>query len=439
LVIARTLDLLRRTAKSKFVHNVAVLTTGTVGAQVVNMAFSPVLTRLYGPEAFGLLGTFMAVAAVVAPVAALTYPIAIVLPRTDEDAKGLAWLSLYIALTMAALVALVLLLAGDRLVDRLQVQAIRPFIWLMPLVIVFSAWYQIRQQWLIRKKQFRIAARVAVLQALIVNGVKSGAGLFKPLAAVLIVLYTFGQALHALMLAIGGGKAEPRNRDAEKPSPKTPLRQLAKKHGDFPLYRAPQVFINAVSQSLPVLMLAALFGPASAGFYTICKKVLSMPSHLIGKSVADVFYPRINDAARNGENLTRLILKATLSLGIVGFVPFAVVVAFGPRRVGVVFGEEGAVAGEYARWLAVWMFPAFMNRPSVAAMPVLRLQGFFLIYEIVSVVMRVIALMVGFYLFKNDVTAISLFSLAGLILNASLIVATVLRSRFIRGHPEPSS
>ena len=71
----------KQLGQSKFVRNVAIVATGTAGAQAITMAFAPIITRIYGPEAFGLLGTFMAILAVLTPVAALTYPIAIVLPR----------------------------------------------------------------------------------------------------------------------------------------------------------------------------------------------------------------------------------------------------------------------------------------------------------------------------------------------------------------------
>jgi O-antigen/teichoic acid export membrane protein len=179
-------------------------------------------------------------------------------------------------------------------------------------------------------------------------------------------------------------------------------------------------------------MLAAFFGPASAGFYALCKRLLGIPSQLIGKSVSDVFYPRITEAAHNGENITFLILKATLLLAAVGFVPFALVVAFGPWVFGFIFGSEWVQAGEYARWLALWMFFAFINRPSVASIPVLRLQGLFLIYEIFSVILRILLLGIGFYLFHDEILAILLFSLAGVFLNFSLVVLTCYSDRLVK-------
>ena len=75
------LDVLR----CEFVRNVAIVASGTVAAEAITMVYSPVLTRMYGPEAFGLLGVFVALLSIMTPIAALTYPIAIVL--ADKDAE----------------------------------------------------------------------------------------------------------------------------------------------------------------------------------------------------------------------------------------------------------------------------------------------------------------------------------------------------------------
>src|SRR5690554_6428003 len=167
------------------------------------MAFAPIITRLYGPEAFGVLGTFTAILAVLTPLAALSYPIAIVLPKRDADAIGLAKLSLGIAVFMSLLAALILLLFKTPIVNVFNLQAVEPFILLLPLAMLVSAAMAIMSQWVIRKKLFKIKAKVAVLQALWLNSTKAGVGLFSPLAAVLIVLATLGSALHALMLWVG--------------------------------------------------------------------------------------------------------------------------------------------------------------------------------------------------------------------------------------------
>src|SRR5699024_7196364 len=96
------------------------------------------------------------------------------------------------------------------------------------------------------------------------------------------------------------------------------IKYLAKKYYDFPVYRAPQVLLNGVSMSLPVLMLTTFFGPVSAGFYTLSRTALSAPTQLIGKAVGDVFYPRISEAAHKKEDITGILIKSTISLFLVG-------------------------------------------------------------------------------------------------------------------------
>ena len=76
---------------------------GTVIAQIVTIAFSPIITRLYGPEAFGILGVFLSVVTILSTVSSLCYVHAVVLPK--EDADGLR--ILYLSLKIAAIISLI--------------------------------------------------------------------------------------------------------------------------------------------------------------------------------------------------------------------------------------------------------------------------------------------------------------------------------------------
>lgn len=414
-------------SKNQFLKNVVLVATGTAMAQVITMAFAPIITRIYGPEAFGVQGVFLALIGIFTPIAALTYPIAIVLPKSDEDAKKLILISINVSVLLATIVTFVIVFLKNQIVNLLQIENIAQFLYLIPLVIVFSAFLQVSQQWLIRTKQFRVTAKVAFLQALYINLSKVGIGLFYPFASVLVFISTLSNGIQALMLFIGAKRS--RSKGNIKISPLITKKKIAKKYIDFPLYRSPQVFINAVSQSIPVLLLSGLFGPTSAGFYSLGRTVLNMPSQLIGKSVGDVFYPRFTEAVYNGEDYTKLLIKSTFALAAVGIIPFGLVITFGPWLFEVVFGDGWEVAGEYARWIALWSFFAFINQPTVSAIPVLNMQGKFLIYEIVSLCVRVITLFLGFTIYNSEIHAIAFFSLAGVVLNVFLITYTIAISK----------
>ncbi|PAV31088.1 polysaccharide biosynthesis protein [Virgibacillus profundi] len=415
---------IKKLTSKSFVRNVIIMTTGTAAAQAVSLALSPIITRLYGPEAYGLMGVFMAIIQIIAPIAALSYPIAIVLPKSDKDAKGLIRLSLYISVVIATIVAIILMFFSQKIVQLFQLEDIEPFLYLIPIVILFASSLQVTEQWLIRTKQFAITAKVSFLQALLLQGSKVGIGFFHPIAAVLIVLTALGNGSKAFLLNLFLRRSNYKSPSTINEESKS-VSYLAKVHRDFPLYRAPQVFINGISQNLPILLLTIFFGPASAGFYTIGRTVLGMPTQLIGKSVGDVFYPRITEAGNKGENLTRLIIKATLALGAIGIIPFGTIVIFGPWLFSVVFGADWLTAGEFARWMALWVFFMFINQPSVKSLPVMMAQAFHLKYSIFTIIIRTGALIVGYYLFSSDVIAIAFFSISAAILNIGLILITL--------------
>ncbi|HLQ82372.1 MAG TPA: oligosaccharide flippase family protein [Pseudogracilibacillus sp.] len=415
-------------SKKPFVRNVILLASGTAMAQVIAMILSPIITRLYGPEAFGLMGTFMAVVSIVAPIAALTYPIAIVLPKRDQDAKGLIRLSLVITTIVSIISLVILLLFNKQIINIFNIKEIEIYLYLIPLIIIFSGLMQVAEQWLIRTKQFSINARVTVLQSIVINGSKVGIGLFYPIAAVLVVLSALANGLKAALM-IFFAKRSNYEENKQFKDEKTGLKGLAKAHNDFPKYRAPEVFINSVSQNLPVLMLTAFFGPASAGFYAIGRTVLRVPSTLIGNAVGDVFYPRIAQAATNKEDLTAIIKKGTLALAGVGIFPYGLIILFGPFLFSFVFGSDWVTAGEYARWIALGSYFGFINKPSVKSLPVLSAQRFQLIYTIFMLLTRIGVLAIGFYVFASDQVAVALFGLSGAVLNIGLITITLKISR----------
>jgi len=424
-------ETLTKLSNKEFVRNVFTVASGTTAVQAITIMFSPVITRLYGPEAFGVLGVFNSMVAIATPVAALTYPIAIVLPKDDSNAKGLIRLSLYTSLVIATLVTLLFAIFGDIVVNLLKIEVLSQYLMLIPLVMIFSSGTQVVQQWLIRKKQFAIRTKAAIAQALLVNATKSGLGFYYPIASTLIVIATLGHALHTLIL-VGGARVVSRKTSQDRTQYQqhnfVHLKTLAKKYGDFPKYRAPEVLINGISQSLPVLILTAFFGPATAGFYAIGKRVLKLPTQLIGNAIGDVFYPHIVGAAHNHERIGKILKKATMALAVVGIIPFGIIFVFGPTLFEIVFGTDWVMAGNYARWMALWSFFAFINKPSVKTLPVLSEQKFHLNISVISIITRLGGLLIGACFLQNDLAAVIFYSLAGTVVNIILIAITIKKS-----------
>lgn len=418
-MVGRIIGIIRK----PFVRNVVIMVSGTAVAQIIAMLSVPLITRIYGPGAYGMMGVFTAIITIVSPIAALTFPMAIVLPKKDEEAKGLVRLSLYFSLLMAIIVSIILLLFQNQIVNLLKIKVVASFLFLVPIVMVLSSLFQVFEQWLIRIHQFKVNANVAFLQSLILNGSKIGFGIIYPVASVLIVITSLGDGVKAIIMMLFLKKTEfkPYNFTKEV----LILKNVMKKYIDFPLFRAPQTLINSISESIPILMLTTFYGPFSVGFFSIGRTVLNMPTQLISKSVGNVFYPRISEAANNQENLSLLIKKATIGLIGVGIIPFGSIILFGPWVFSLVFGEDWIMAGEYARWISLWSFSTFILQPCVRTLPVINAQAFHLKYTVISLTVRFISLAVGYYIFSNDLVSVALFGASSGLMNIILMVITL--------------
>lgn len=406
--------------KSKFIKNVMAVASGTAVAQLINIILSPIITRIYSPEIFGVLGLFNSILNVLVPIVAFTLPIAIVLPKDDTEALSIAKASLKIIYSISIITGIVLLISNDTILESLGVIELKSYLWIVPITMLFSGVLQLSQQWAVRNKLFTLKAKTQIISTLFVSLTQLIGGIINPIALILLIMYSMGQGLHALILGWHSGLFKWLRKKS-----KDNFKTIIKKYSDFPLYRTSEMLINGLSQGLPVIMLTSYYGPSAAGFYTIGKKVLGLPSQIIGQAIGDVFYPHINDIANSRQSIMKSVLKATIALLLIGIIPFGLIFIFGPQIFGFVFGQEWVKAGVYARWLALWTFFVFVNNPSVRTLPVLSEQKFHLKVTIISMVIRVISLYFGNLYYGTDIASIILYSISSSLVNIYLILATI--------------
>jgi O-antigen/teichoic acid export membrane protein len=426
--------------KASLVRNILTTVSGSAGAQLINLALIPVIMRIYGPQAFGVVGAFQSLTIILIPWCALTYPMAIVLPRRAQDAVGLIRLSLLVASLICGGTALLLYGFGAQAGTALGLDFLIPYMMLLPIVMFSSAVLEITQQWLYRNRQYSLTARGATLHALLYNATRSVAGLIQASAPVLVVTSALYYVIHSALLLVGIRLRREPNTEINKTQadgePVKKLRQLAVDYSDFAVFRAPQVLINALSVHMPTLVLASAFGAVPAGFFALCLQVLAMPSNFIGKAVGSVYYPRITDALHAREPVTRLLARGVMGMSVAGMIPFCALVIAGPWLFVIAFGGQWETAGEYARWLAISEFAGFIGGPCLVAIPALGLQKMFLVFEVVSTCLRIAAVLVGAFVFKNALSVVMAFAIASVLINLAMIVVVLIQAqRWGRGLP----
>lgn len=417
--------------KNDLFKNVLILASGAAFANAITMLFSMVITRIYGPDEYGYLGIFTSMVYLVAPPIALTLPMAIVIAKEHSEAFAVAKLSLVAVTLLSIAIGVCLTLFSEPIFATLNAEPLLPFAWIIPIAVFIAGLFQIAEQWIIRFKKFSVLAKSLTIRSILVGIAQSLIGLFHPKGVVLVLVYTVGMAIQILSIFKSAPKlAFEMSRIRFLP--------LMRRYSDFPIYRAPQVMLNSISLSAPTLMFATFFGPAVAGLYAIGYNVLTVPVTLLGKSVGDVFYPEIVERFHKGENVTSVLWRATKTLLLVGVVPFGSITLLGPWVFEILFGSDWGVSGEYAQWISVWLLASLSARPAISAIAIFELQKLFLVYEIVSIALRIGAIYMG-VIYGDPLIAVAALSVVNAVLYYILIGVVIFRSKQVVNSPETAS
>jgi len=402
--------------RSGFVRNVLLVMTGTAIAQAIGFAVSPVISRLFSPAAFGVFGSFNAVASAVGTVVTLQYSQAILLPKENGDAFNVLVLSCLVAVLVSGLCLVACLIVPASVNSLMKTTGMWSLVLLAVSALVTGV-NQAFQAWCIRAKAFKHTSASQVVRSLSSNGLQLGCGCVKtgPLGLIgSAVLADIVASLNLARVVLRDWRLL-RHRVGWQP-----IRRLASEYHDFPLYSASSNLINSLSLGLPMLLLTHFYSLAVAGGYAFAMRVLSTPMNFVLTALRQVLFQKAAEAHNAGRRLIGLYAKITLGLFGVALLPSLALIAFAPRCFAWVFGAQWLQAGEFASSLVIWMLFMFSNLPAALFARIIRIQRQMFIFDISLLVARSVGLYLGGQYLAAS-TTILMFAAIGGVMNIIFI------------------
>ncbi|MFZ4579413.1 MAG: lipopolysaccharide biosynthesis protein [Myxococcota bacterium] len=397
-------------AAGGFMRHAASVGTAALAVQVIGVVSTPLVSRLFSPEAFGIAGIFGSITGIAAMVGCLRYDAAILLPREDEDAASLVGLSSLIAVAMTVLVGVVCWFGGRPLLATMHADSLFADAWIIPLgqflmvaALPLTAWNQ-RLRNFDRLTGVRITSSLANTIGTLATGA-AGLGL----GIHLIYARVFSGFLLAplLMLALGWSsdlRYIVRNCTWQR------LRAVAIRYRGFPRLNTLASLLDILGREAPGLVLAGYFGPAVAGYYALSRRLLYIPGTFVAGAISEVLFERAAASRSEGGDLGPLVLSVCKRLVAVGLMPIVAIALIGPLVFEVVFGAKWAEAGSYTMLLAPQVFAMFFSSPITVLFPVLELHRFNLISEVLLFLAFVGTIVVGALVWGDVKSTLLLYS-----------------------------
>lgn len=404
-------------SKNRFVRSVAVLTSGIIAGQAIVVLASPILTRLYTPEEYGVLGVYAAILSIVTVVASLRYQLAIPLPRSDGSAANILALSLICIAGITACTGLLVFLFGDFIILWTNTPVLEPYLWLLPMGVALGGSYQAFNYWAVRKRAFSRIARTRFQQSGGMVATQISLGLAQMGSVGLILGQVLGQTAGLTSLVYGALRED---RAALERIRSLRIRWAARRYRYFPIYSTWSALVDKAGSQLPLVLFAALFSPAVAGLYFLAHRVLKIPVSLLGQAIGQVFYSSAAEAQRE-KRLDIISSRIFSGLVRIGLGPMVLVAINAPELFAFLFGAEWREAGVYVQWMTPWLVMVFVASPLSNLVSVMERQAQGLIFQLSLFVLRSTAIVIGAHL-GGALLAIALYSITGFLVWAVFAV-----------------
>ena len=401
--------------------------SGTVLAQALGILVMPVVTRLFAPEAFGILAIFASMTGIVGVIVCLRYELAIMLPDSNEEAANILGVSLLSVIIMTSLSALIVWLGNEKIISLLHAPQLKNYLWLVPVAIFIQGIFLALNYWNSRTKHFGRLSVAQIISSLTTQTTKLAAGFAGFVSGgVLIGTSILGSIVSTGML---GGQIW---RDDKKFFLNhihwKDIRKGYIRYKKFPLIDTWGGLLNAISWQLPALMLSSFFSVSVVGLYALGLAVIKAPLSIISSALSQVFFQKACDEKNSKGNNAELVENLMDKLMFISILPTTVLAMVGDELFAVVFGGQWFEAGIYTQILAPWIFFWFISSPLSYLFTVYERQGLSFSVHLMIFVTRVISLYIG-GIYHNIYLALGLFSVTGIVAYGLMAVLNIRLAR----------
>jgi O-antigen/teichoic acid export membrane protein len=345
--------------KSEFSRNVLTLMTGTTIAQAIPIAISPILTRIYTPEDFGVFALYMSIVGFFAIIINGKYDMAIILPKEEKEAFNIFILSLLITFIISICVACFIFLFFENILLWLNNREIGLFLYLIPISLFLIGVYQSLYYWGTRKKQFKHISISQIGQSVIIGSAQVSSGYMQTIGG-LIYGNIVGRIVSVLiLLKYFFNESSVNIKDIQK---KVFFKQMIR-YKEFPLISTFHSLSEVSRLSGTVILISFFFGSTILGFYALALRILQVPLGIVGSSLGQVLYQKFNILYNEQQLLYPYVKIVVVKLFLIALPLFSLLYAILPDLFKFVFGNEWYQAGEYSRLLIPYLFMNFIVAP----------------------------------------------------------------------------
>ncbi len=371
-----------------FTQSYAIVLSGTGVNILVQILITPIIARIYGPEAYGTYSIFNALATNIAMVATLRFPQALLIPPQERDFHILMRVTLVSALVTTGITFIAFYFAASPFLKLLGAEKLIDYYFLIPAMVLLIALNQIFGQWQYRLNKFKKSVAID-------TGILVGVRIFNLSYGLMAARNTIGLLLGDMLGKIVGLIfsykliIKEQIRYLFSPVSFQDFWRLVKEYQHYPIYNLPGVWATLFSEQLVVFFVSSQYGLPTLGVLSLAISMLDLPKRLFAYTVTSVFFKKAVEVSKLSlEELQTLVLRVMYGLLAVCILPYGLVTAFGSELFSFVFGQDWLLSGKLAQYIAVYCVFELLYISLDSVYYVLRKEKRLFVFQVATFVLR---------------------------------------------------
>lgn len=369
--------------KNKLVNAMITLVSGSILANLLTILLSPLITRIYSAEEFGLYTLIITILSFVGPALCLKYDMAIISAKNKKDTFVLIVVSSIFLLITSIIVSIIYsylaFFSGDIFEYFKYVIITFVLLILYGFNIIFLAYNN-------KNALYSLISKVTVRRSIINNGLLLGTGF--------IGFGVKGMVLSQVFSSLSGiwKQSESIRRDFQifKTITLEEIKSQIIKNKNFLVFNAPSALISTSLYSSINIFVAFKYSVQELGFYALSYRVLGIPLIIISSNISRVFYEKAvveKDDTGNFNDVFKFSLKFLTIIAV----PLILLVGIvSPYAFPLIFGEGWSATGIYVALLTPMFLIRLISESLLPSFIVADKQNFELRYQIIILVLQFI-------------------------------------------------
>ena len=363
-----------------FLRNVSVLTIGNIVAHLITFLSTPIITRLYSPEEFGVFHLFVGVYSVCSIFVTLRLEDTFLLPKETGIFARLVQASIFSVIAFNCCFIILISISPAVVFQWLGLTSIEHVLYLAVFCILVAGFVALSTPYFVRLKRYKTVSSIRIFQSV---SVALCAIIYGVMSVEDGLIYGQFTAFFLLILWLGYLYL------STAPSPDGhQLKQSFARYRYLIPVRVPTAVLDSLSLTLPIFLMTSFYGSDQAGFFALAWKMSAAPIILVGAAFAQVFFQRFSTAWPDRPKAKKLLVNSWLLLGALGVIPCLILFLFGPFIFAFLFGAEWIEAGYISAQIVPLIFFMLVFSPTSHCFIAMDHASYLLIYAILSCVAK---------------------------------------------------